>query len=367
MIHKVRFTPALLALTLVAFSTAAEAGNAVVKGGLTGVLQQEIDSGADDASLSGDLFVSYPTAGGSWFLYIEGATGNDADSVFNLYPEVNGDANSVQDRNGRSHLQVSELYYRFNVGGRSQLLIGHIDTSAQIDRSRIANDENTQFLGTSFVNNPTIAFPDYTLGILYRQLAIERRPELTLIVSSSDGIADNPGRSYSELVDIAQAGKGLFASASARWFRGAVEYGAGVWLRTDDHPLLDDATRNSHKRGAYAVYGFAFGAQSLNLRAGVANAAVSHVSGFAGLSYEYRQPRGTFGLGVARIFESERARTATSGDTDHIEAWYRVPVIADHLHITADIQFVRNPGFDASGTRAEARALLAALRFDYVF
>jgi hypothetical protein len=70
---------------------------------------------------------------------------------------------------------------------------------------------------------------------------------------------------------------------------------------------------------------------------------------------------------VARIFESRRARTATSGDTDHIEAWYRVPVIANHLHITADFQLVRNPGFDASGTLAEARALLAALRFDYVF
>jgi hypothetical protein len=367
MIHKVRFTPALLALALVAFSSAAEAGNAVVKGGLTGVLQQEIDSGADDASLSGDLFVSYPTAGGNWFLYIEGATGNDADSVFNLYPEVNGDANSVLDRNGRSHLQVSELYYRFNFGERTQLLIGHLDTSAQIDRSRIANDENTQFLGASFVNNPAIAFPDYTLGILYRQLAVARRPELTLIVSSSDGIADNPGRSYSELVNIAEAGKGIFSSASARWFRGATEYGAGIWIRTDDQPLLDDASRSGHRRGAYAIYGLGFGPQTLNFRAGVANEAVSDVSAYAGISYRYQRPRGTFGLGAARIFQSPHARTATSDDTDHIEAWYRVPVIANHLQITADIQYVRNSGFDASGTPAGANAVLAALRFNYVF
>lgn len=361
------FFSATLCAALGAASPFANASDAVIKGGLTGVVQQELNTGDDDASLSGDFFVNYPTAGGNWFLYIEGSTGNDANSIFNLYPEVNGDANSVLDRNGDSHIQISELYYRFNWGDGSQLMVGHLDTSAQIDRSRISNDENTQFLGTSFVNNPTIAFPDYTLGILYRRLAVERRPEVTLILSSSDGIADNPGRSYNELVDIADAGKGLFGSASARWFRGATEYGAGVWFRTDDHPLLDDTSQNGHKRGAYAVYGIAFGAQAVNVRAGIANDAVSQVSGFTGISYEYKQTRGTFGFGAARIFESRRARTATSGDTDHLEAWYRVPVIPGHLHVTVDAQFVRNPGFDKSGVTADARAVLAGLRFDYVF
>ncbi|MGB5246135.1 MAG: carbohydrate porin [Woeseia sp.] len=364
---KLRLLPLAFTGVVLCAPQMAQAGDLTIKGGLTAVYQQELRSNDDDASLSGDLFLTYPTNDGNWFLYIEGATGTDADSVFNLYPEVNGDANSVLDRNGGSHLQVSELYYQFKLGERSRLLLGQIDTSAQIDRSRISNDENTQFLGVSFVNNPTIGFPDYALGILYRQLAYERKPEVTLILSSSDGIADNPGRSYSELIDITGAGKGVFASASARWFRGPVEYGGGVWMRSDKHPRFDDMSRTGRNHGAYGVYGITFGEHTLNFRGGFANDKVTQAARFAGVSYELRQPQGTFGFGAARIFESNRARTASSGDTDHIEAWYRLPLIADHLHVTADLQFVSNPGFYVSPSPAEANALVAGLRFDYVY
>jgi hypothetical protein len=357
----------LAALPLLPQPAAAQYQAIETRGGLTAVWQQELDSGAAEASLSADFFLTYPTDAGRWFLYIEGASGTDETSLFNLYPEVNGDANSVLDRNGGSHVQVSELYYRFNLGERSQLMVGQIDTSAQIDRSRISNDENTQFLGVSFVNNPTIVFPDYTLGLLYRRLAVEREPELTVILTSSDGIADNPSRSYSELIDVTGDGKGIFTSLSARWFRGRTEYGMGVWLRTDDHPLLDNPADNDHNRGAYVVYGVASGDQTLNFRAGMANRKVARAARFAAVSYELRKPHGTLGLGLARIFEASRAQTANSGDTAQAEAWYRVPLIANHLHLTADAQYVSNPGFDASGTVAERHALLAGLRLDYVF
>lgn len=358
---------ALSVLALVPLLSLADGGGLRVTGGLTSIYQQELDSDADDFSVSGDLLLTLPKENGHWTLYLEGASGTDAGSIFNTYPEINGDAGSVLDRDGGGHIQVSELYYQFDLNDQSLLIVGQIDASAHVDRSRISNDENTQFMGTSFINNPTIEFPDYTLGALYRRLSNQRAPELTFAITASDGIADNPTRSYRELIDISGAGKGLFATAAARWFLADAEIGAGVWLRTDNHPRLDDETRQDQNYGAFFVYGVAIGEQSFNVRAGVANSTVSPVARFAGIAYELRQDYGTFGLGLARIVPSSRAQTPSRDDTTHFEAWYRLPMIANLLHVTADVQFVRNPGFDGSGMTAEASALVAGLRLDYAF
>ncbi len=370
MSRPVRPLPVLPSLVLLALAAPAAADwteQLEVIGGVTVVYQQELDTNADDLSASGDLMLELVTDGGTWFAYLEGATGTDADSIFNVYPEINGDAGSVLDSDGGSHVQISELHYRMRLGEQAQLWIGQIDPSAQLDRSRIANDENTQFLGASFVNNPTIAFPDYTLGLLYRLKAEGRRPEYTVILSSSDGIADNPSRSYRELIDVTAAGKGLFAAAGARWYLGDTRIGAGAWLRTDEHPHLDDPDRESRNYGAYAVYGHAFGAQTLSLRAGIANEDVSPATRFASVALERVFDAGTLGLGYARILESSRARTLASGDTNHAEAWFRLPLGMPGLHGTLSMQYVDNPGFDRSGVVAEAHALFGGLRLDYAF
>lgn len=338
-----------------------------IAGGITAVYQQELDTGADDFSASGDFTLTLPTGSGRWFLYLEGATGVDTGDLFNTYPEINGDAGSVQDSDGSGHVQVSELFYEFNLDQHSSLMIGQVDTSAHIDRSKIANDETAQFLGNSFVNNATIAFPDYTIGAVYRRAARERMPEITIILSSANGIADDPSRSYRELIDVTGDGNGIFTAAAARWIAGNTEFGAGIWARTDDHPKLDNAARNGSNYGAFVVYERVNGAHAINLRAGLANPAVSNAAGFASVAYQLQQQHGTFGLGLARIVESSKARSPGTADTTHVEAYYRLPLLADTLHVSANLQYVANPGFDRSGTTAEAHALVAGLRFDFIF
>ncbi len=360
---------ALGAIGLAVSAPAASAGwsDLAVSGGATAVYQRETDRGAGDWSASGDLRFELPAGDSRWFLYVEGSSGADAGSIFNLYPEINADAGSVLDSDGSGHVQVSEFHYSFGIGERSRLTIGQIDPSAQIDTSGIANDENTQFLGASFKNNATIEFPDYTLGAVYRRDAADTAPALTVMVSASDGIADNPSRSYRDLIDLSGAGKGLFAVGALRWNRGDVEAGAGLWLRTDDRPDLDASGATSSNYGGFVTVDRRFGTAAVNLRAGIANDEVSAAARFAAVAGQVPLAAGTLGLGYARIFRSGHARRPDSGDTDHVEAWYLAPPGPAGLQGSVSLQFVSNPGFDASGARAEAGALVAGVRLHYAF
>ena len=108
-------------------------------------------------------------AHGRWTLHIEGNTTPRDDGVSTLIGESNADAGTALDDARRGRVQVSELYYTHAWQGARSLAIGMVDASAYLDISRIANDANAQFLGVSFVNNPVIEFPDYSLGMVYEQ------------------------------------------------------------------------------------------------------------------------------------------------------------------------------------------------------
>ena len=187
------------------------------------------------------------------------------------------------------------------------------------------------------------------------------------MLTNADGIADNPTRSYSELLDFSGSGNGIFAAGAARWFLDGTEFEAGLWVRTDDREHLDDPTRSSRNYGAYAVYDRVFGEHAINLRAGIANKDVSPATRFASVAWRRDLAAGTLSVGYARILESSRARRTASGDTDHAELWFRRPLLADALHGTLSLQYIANPGFDGSNVSAEAHALVAGLRLDYAF
>lgn len=353
-----------LPLLMAPLVAAADIGPLSVEGGLTGVYLNETDSGAHDESLSGDVIATLPWNDGVWTLYIESSTETSTDSIFNRYPEINADAGTAQDFEGNTRIQVSELNYRFNVGNAHQLTIGQIDPSAHLDRGRLANDENADFLGAGFVNNPSIEFPDYTLGVMYRVPRNERRPEFTAIVSSSDGLADNPGRSYRELIDIGEDGKGVFVGLGARWAFGAARLGLGGWYRSDDHPLLIDENRQGRNYGVFGVYGWQDGAHGYHLRVGAANRDVSPVSGFVSAAYVGETRFGAFGLGAGRILRSSHLERATTAHTTHFEGFWRIPLPlpAAESHLSLSVQHLSNSGFDSTGLLIDDAALFAGLR-----
>ncbi len=71
-------------------------------------------------------------------------------------------------------VRISEVWYERSWSwrqGNFRLRTGKIDVSAEIDQNLYANDEVTQFMSPSLVNNPAVEWPSYGFGIL---LAYER-------------------------------------------------------------------------------------------------------------------------------------------------------------------------------------------------
>lgn len=338
------------------------------EGGITAVYQYPDDDRVDDELTgSADLFVTIPQAGGEWLIYVEASTVPEAGTVSAIYPTANADAGSVINSDGDGGVQISELNYTFRLKGRRTLMVGLIDASAWLDRSRAANDENQRFINGSFVNNATIEFPDYTLGGVVRWLADENRPEMTLVVASSDGLADLPDRSYQDLLDIGDDERGAFLAAGASWLRENYTARLGAWVRTDDHANLRDPDKTAMNYGVYSVLGWQASGHVLNARVGVANDSVSVASGFVALAYQRQTAWGLFGAGIARSWLSEEFRQADLADTTDVEVFFRIPVVGRKAHLTPSIQYLENPGFDASGARASTDAIVASVRLRWDF
>ena len=268
----VRFWPhqrfAVLAICLLA-SWGIEASEFTWEGGVTSVFQDADDSRVDsELTASADLFVTLPRSNGEWFLYIEASTSPDDDGVSAIYPTANADAGSVLDRDGNSHVQVSEFHYTFHMTDERRLMVGLVNPSAWLDRSRITNDENTHFLNGNFKNNATIEFPDYTLGAVMRWLGSESRPEVSLVVASSKGISDLPDRSYQELLDISSDDRGAFVGADAKWLRDRRTFRLGAWVRTEDYPVAGSPNESEKNYGLYGVLGWHDAGNALNFRLG---------------------------------------------------------------------------------------------------
>lgn len=360
-----RFTA--LALGLLA-TGGTEAGEAAWEGGVTSVFQYADDSRVDaELTASVDLFISLPQGSGEWLLYVEGSTSPDADGVSAIYPTANADAGSVLDQDGNSHVQISEFHYTFHLANERRLMVGLVNPSAWLDRSRITNDENTHFLNGNFKNNATIEFPDYTPGVIMRWLGSEFRPEVSFVVASSKGIADLPDRSYQELLDISAGDGGAFVGTDLKWLRDRKTFRLGAWVRTGDHPVTGSPNEFEKNYGLYGVLGWQDAGNALNFRLGMANKDVSVATHFAALAYERSTAIGLLGLGIARTRTANSFRQAELDDIMAAEAFLRIPLAENGGQLTPSVQYVENPGFDAAGATSSSSAIVAGVRFHWSF
>jgi hypothetical protein len=335
-----------------------------VEGGFTATLQTSSDERIrDEALASFDLVAVIPRGQGKWTTYIEGNISPRRQGVSILLGEANGDAGSALDRDDKGRLQVSELHYARHLGDNS-LTVGLINPAGVLDASAVANDETGQFLGASFVNNPTIAFPDYALGSSLHLEEGNGRPGYNLLLSSSHGLADNPRRSYAQLVDVEADGKGLFLGAEMYWSRAASRWRLGLWGHSEEQPVMDGAAKEAANYGAYLNTDYAVGNSRWNLRLGMANDEVSPAAAFVGLAMETPVAGHTLGAGVARTAVSDQLGGA--GDVTQAELYLRVAV-RDGLHLTPSIQYLHNSGFDNSGSEFGRGITVYSLRAGYSF
>jgi hypothetical protein len=336
-----------------------------VEGGITTVLQSADDKAIDSELLASfDLVTTFPAGGGKWVVYVEGNTSPRNQGVSALLGEANADAGSALDRDGNGRLQVSELHY-FHALGEGLLVSGLVDVTGTLDTSEVANNETQQFLSTSLVNNPTIGFPDYSLGVVYNREFDESRG-YSLALTSSHGLADNPDASYSQLVDIGESGKGVFAAAEGQWPVAGTKLHAGVWMNTADHARLDGQSGMKKNYGLYLVVDGKLASTLWNVRAGLANDEVSQAAQFLSAAVERPMNKASLGLGIAFTGLSSKDATPNQDDMLQAEAYLRFAPRAD-VSLTPSVQWLSNSGFDSSGQPLDSDQLLLSLRLNYTF
>ncbi|MBU2676560.1 MAG: hypothetical protein KJP16_05700 [Gammaproteobacteria bacterium] len=338
------------------------------EGGITTVYQDTDDERADaELTASADLVATLKQARGEWLLHIEASSSPNSNGVSAFYPTVNGDAGSVLSAGGDGGVQVSEFSYTFLLDDNRSLMLGLIDPSSWLGSGRIANDENSDFLNGSFVNNATIAFPDYTLGGVLGLPGNNRRPDITIVISGSDGIADTPDRSVQDLLDLNEDGRGVFLGTEAHWLHERTAWRVGAWLRNDGQHVEGNATEDEINYGVYGVFDWQADANAINVRAGLANSDGSVADRFFAIAYHRRMQSGILGVGIA---DTGITRGFGSPGRDYAldsEIYYRVPVLNGTGHVTPSLQYVEVPAVETSDSASRSSAIVASIRFHWSF
>lgn len=342
----------------VALAAPAGAVPALFDGGLV-VVGQASDADEADAEVTAslNLLTRLEMGPGAWMLFVEGNTSPRSGGVSAALPEVNSHAGSALDRDGNGRLQVSEFVYvvPIRAGG---VAVGLVDVTAYLDASEVANDEGSQFLAAALVNNPTVGFPDYTLGGVYARLPAGEGPGWVLAVTGSNGLADNPDASYTQLVDVSAHGKGVFSALELQWQHALDVYRLGGWWSTADHEALHGSGSDLDSRGVYLSADWMWGSAGLNLRAGWARESISEAARFVAVALRLRADVGVFGAGWAWTGASDGLGDGAE-DTHQTEVYLRMELAHD-LHLTPSVQWIQHSAL--GGSPAGDDAFVGSLR-----
>ncbi len=319
----------------------------------------------NETEASTDLIINRQTEAGQWLGHIEASTTPNVKMVSGILPEANSDVGSALDKDNEGRVQLSELYYNYEFNANQVITTGLLDVSGFFEQSRIASDETTQFLGASFTGNPSIEFPDYTLGLIYEH-TLETGSVLRAAIANSNGIADNTERSYSQLLSVEDDNKGLFAIASGSWKSNTWLLRVGAWANTADHESIDGKSNSLSNYGSYLLAGYRLGKHAFNMRLGLANQEVSQASGFTSIGYQFKQGDYVMGAGVARAFLSAKEPNRALGDTAHYEVYVRY-ALTRRVFLTGDVQHIVNSNFGVLNENRDEGITVYGFRLSYLF
>lgn len=162
--------------------------NISLSGGLVGVFQSSAGrSPRDDAAVvgRGDLVFNFRVGENTSAVVDVEATGGDGiDAKIPNLSGLNGVAGSTGDRVRFRQAWVEHSMF----DDKLIATIGKIDLTNYFDSNAIANDENSQFLSSAFVNGQSLAVPDQGPGV-----RISAKPAESLIFSIGYGSGDASG------------------------------------------------------------------------------------------------------------------------------------------------------------------------------
>jgi hypothetical protein len=298
-----------------------------------------------------------------WHIYVEGNTSPSLNGTSTILGETNNDAGTATDRDNKGHLQISELHYSLPFQNE-RFSAGLISLAGTLDASNIASDETTQFLSTSLVNNPTIEFPDYAIGAVINYES-GSGVGLTVLISSSHGLSDNPNKSYSELVDLNAPGKGMFFATELHFHQWDIDIRTGIWSNTSDHNYLDGAGKKKSNSGFYMSIDGPIANGQWNTRLWIADKEVSQGEQFISFAFEYPFLSTTLGIGVTETYISNKGKTTQQDNIKQAEIYFHYN-INNQLQISPSLQLLNNSNFDNSNSTFNNNQIIYSLRLGSV-
>ena len=348
------------------------------KGGISTRARRGRNSGSYDLEIAADLQKLLGFEDGSIYMLVEGgwpdAEGIDASSVGSVFG-VNADAI------GNDAMLVKELYYQHPVlGGSSTLMIGKIDFTGVFDASAYADDETSQFLNSALVDDPTIPFADYSLGVV---LTCHPTESWYIMGGIADAQADGRetgfrttfhGEDY--FLYMLETGVMPELESANGVLQGA--YRVGFW--SDPQPKANsDATRNYRDdAGFYLSCDQMLTKENTDLedsqglgtffRYGYANGRKNDITEFWSAGFQYQglvegRDEDVLGAGFAwGIFSNRASATYTADYENALELYYNARV-APWVSISPSIQHITNPG----GDKTVGDAIVLGLRAQMMF
>jgi|GEM_PF-5798022 len=310
----------------------------------------------DETQFSIDVEFDYATANKGWFVWFEYSSTPDELGIANLFDGSNSDVGTTMSANGSGRVQLSSIYfYNETEGAPMHWLVGVNEITDLLDTSSVAHDEVEQFLSGTLLNNPTIAFPDYTLSAKISFQDIAHNRELVLLLANSEGLADKNGN-YARAWLPFKSDFGVFAAAEWIQHLTSATVSNGFWVNT-----------NTQSRGWYISADLNLKQATLNVRAGIADTQRStkpfaeltqddaQDKTFLGLAVKYPLPHGTFAAG----WTLTQTDITTQPNKQIAEVYYR-HAYSESIHITPSLQWRKR---QLSAPQGESDVWIASIRF----
>lgn len=354
------------------------------KGGISTHRQQGRWSGSYDFEMNAELERLLGMEGGTIYMHSEGTWPrrdvNEA-SIGSAFG-INGDFAP------RETFNVIELWYQQTcLDDALQIRLGKIDMTGgfecrgcpvSFDGNMYANDENTQFINSALVNNPTIPFPDYGLGAIAYWNPIE---SWYLSAGIADAQADKRETGFNTafhkedyFIYMAETGITPHLDSAKGPLQGA--YRLGVWY--NPQPLMHSEADNTCRDNAgiyiscdqMVIRENADDMQGLGVfcRYGYAPSRGSDITNFysAGLQYQglfCGRDKDVLGLGFAHGTFSDSADSTYTNDYESVTELYYNARLTSWMHITPSVQYVSNPGGDKTISDAVVVGVRAVIVF----
>jgi len=357
------------------------------RGGLSTHRRAGRFSGSYDLQLRADMRRLLGWDKSSLHVHAEGwwskSAGIDGPSVGSAFG-VNGDAMA------RDSMVVTELWYQQSFFddrilfrfGKMDLTGGstHAGIPVAFDGNCYANDETSQFLNSALVNNPTIPFPDYALGISALYTPVDGFYVSAGVVDAQNDARetgfDTTFHDEDYFFYILEAGVISQLDSSKGPLGGA--YRIGVWNDPQPKGHSDTVQTWRDDTGLYLSCDQMIAKENNDsednqglgvfFRYGYADSKRNDINNFWSFGLQYQGPfegrnDDVLGVGFAQGFFSNRAAVTYPQDYESVLEVYYNAQINESLSFSPGLQYVANPG----GASGVSDAVVLGLRSQITF